>query len=234
MSTSSGAWNGGRFSDWPGCEANFSTPAGRRQHSRVSHLTMPLGPRPKVLRHHLARCARHCGVKQKGQRCFRSRTQGRELEPVSSRIIKMRKGGALFPLLVLRSVSAVNTGGSCFVASGFGPLHGFGSCWGYGGGLTRRPAAFEPRSKERVRWLISAADVGKAPGRKGPKPKTLSIDRLLQQQGFGTRKFCKSLVQEVMGNAPPPISPGRGFLKIALTTDLRCAGIRHCYGARSD
>ena len=59
-------------------------------------------------------------------------------------------------------------------------------------------------------------------------------DRLLQQQGFGTRKFCKSLVQEVMGNAPPPISPGRGFLKIALTIDLRCAGIRHCYGARSD
>jgi len=150
------------------------------------------------------------------------------------------KGGALLPLLVLRSVSAANVG-SCFVASGFGPLHGFGSCRGCGSGLTRRGGA--PAVAPRSRWLISAADAGKDPGSKGPKPKTLSIDRMLQQQGFGTRKFCKSLVKEVSSHPPlsikggfssPPLFPGRGCIQNAFTIYLWCAGIRHCSGARSD
>ena len=48
-------------------------------------------------------------------------------------------------------------------------------------------------------WKSLAAASG------GSRPKGISLDRMLQQQGFGTRKLCKSLVKEgyvtVMGRA---------------------------------
>jgi hypothetical protein len=96
-------------------------------------------------------------------------------------------------VFMLRSGLCVGVGGGrgplcaasaapCFVlpaAAGRGPL---------AAGSARPP----PRARAAGHRLLAAAAGGK--GGKGAK--ALSLDRLLQQQGFGTRKLCKTLIQE--------------------------------------
>lgn len=45
------------------------------------------------------------------------------------------------------------------------------------------------------RWMCAQKNAAMDLAGTGGKP--LAVDRLLQQQGFGTRKFCKALVKEV-------------------------------------
>lgn len=130
--------------------------------------------------------------KRRGNRIWRSRN--RSQYSMASRLW----------LTVIMLRSGLSVGSSCvghLCAAAAPP------CFVLPGGRACRTAGESRRPRGQSRRFFAAAAGGKG-------AKALALDRLLQQQGFGTRKLCQTLVKEgyvtIMGR--PATDPSETFV----------------------